>query len=77
MPCFDSLIRHVGLIQDFIDRVLQVQDTGLIMSEKGVGSQIAMTREIHESAPQVKEKVGHVRASHRCPLTLKKASKNK
>lgn len=38
MPCFDNLIRHVGLIQDFIDRVLQVQATGQIMSEKGVGS---------------------------------------
>lgn len=38
MPCFDVLIRHVGPIQDFIDRVLQIQDTALIMSEKGVGS---------------------------------------
>lgn len=52
MPCFDILIKCVGLIQDLIDRVLQVQDTELIMSEKGVGSLISVTREIHESAPQ-------------------------
>lgn len=38
MPSFDGLIEHVGLIQDFIDRVLQIQDTALIMSEKGVGT---------------------------------------
>lgn len=34
----DVLIQHIGLIQDFIDRVLQVQDSGLIMPVKGVGS---------------------------------------
>ncbi len=38
MPRFDILMKHVGLIQDFMDRVLQVQDTGLMMSEKGVGT---------------------------------------
>lgn len=38
MPGFDRLIKHVGVIQDFNDRVLQVQDTGLIVSEKGVGT---------------------------------------
>lgn len=34
----DVLIQHISLIQDFIDRVLQVQDSGLIMPVKGVGS---------------------------------------
>lgn len=38
MSCFDIIIKRVSLIQDFIDRVLQVQETQLIKSEKGVGS---------------------------------------
>lgn len=53
MSCFDIIIKRVSLIQDFIDRVLQVQETQLIKSEKGVGSQISVKGAIHESHSQV------------------------